>query len=52
MGENDVMANDLITAIIDKFNDDDEDVRAASVRALGELATDGKDAHDVVMFTS
>jgi hypothetical protein len=44
MWEDNAIANDFITAIINNFNDDDEDVRAASVQALCELAKYSKKA--------
>jgi hypothetical protein len=42
MGENDDIAQDVITAIINKFNDEDVDVQVSSLQALGELANYGK----------
>lgn len=47
LGKNDAMTHDVITAIIGKFNDEDEDVRTAGVQVLGELAKHSKKAHAV-----
>jgi hypothetical protein len=50
MWEDDAIANDVITAIINNFNDEDEDVRAASVQALCELAKHSKKAHAILIL--
>jgi hypothetical protein len=50
MSQNDAIANGFITAIINNFDDDDEDVRAASVQALCELAKHSKKAHAVLIL--
>lgn len=48
-GQNDAIIKILITTIVEKLHDDDEDVRAAGVHALARFGTNGKTVHSTRM---